>query len=191
MFKRGPILSGLLALALVFGLGVVLHWLTDSPDPVAQTNIVSLAILSEKKELRPQEQTLLHAAATYSDGARSKVTEGLAWHSSNDAVAAVDPTGRVEARKDGTADIVVQYEGVASPALTVVVKRSQQDTGDVQDYLKRAGFYRDRGDYLTALMELGKAKALEPHNKKVGAEMELTRQACLAEQRLGLMISCE
>ena len=54
----------------------------------------------------------------FSDGSETDVVKNLDWHSSDDSVVAVSEDGRVEARKDGFADITVRYEGITSPPLT-------------------------------------------------------------------------
>jgi hypothetical protein len=94
----------------------------------------------------------------------------------------------------------VRYEGTASPPLTLLVKAenpsSEADAAGViakiHEHIKIAGSYGDQGEYSTALAELAKAKSLDPANKTVQAELERTKKACLAEQRIGLTNSrCE
>ncbi len=55
----------------------------------------------------------------------------------------------------------------------------------VASYISRAKDYRVRGDYRTALAELETARASDPGNAEVRAEIEQTKRACLAEKRLG------
>ena len=128
------------------------------------------------------------------------MTKNLDWNSSDDSVVAVSDDGQVEARKDGFADITVRYEGIVSPPLTLMVRGESRSTepdaaqvaSKVQEHIKTAGSYRDRGEYLPALAELAKAKSLDPANYAVKSELETTTKACLAEQRIVLTnLRCE
>ena len=161
--------------------------------------IVALGIRGER-QLNPGEKTVLRVEGRFSDGSRAEVKENLHWQSSNDSVAAVNGDGQVEARKDGSSNITARYEGTASPPLTLMVKAenpsSEADAAGViakiHEHIKIAGSYGDQGEYSTALAELAKAKSLDPANKTVQEQLESTKKACLAEQRIGLNNSrCE
>jgi len=161
--------------------------------------IVALGIRGER-QLNPGEKTMLRVEGRFSDGSRAEVKENLHWQSSNDSVAAVNGDGQVEARKDGSSNITARYEGTASPPLTLMVKAenpsSEADAAGViakiHEHIKIAGSYGDQGEYSTALAELAKAKSLDPANKTVQDQLESTKKACLAEQRIGLNNSrCE
>jgi len=161
--------------------------------------IVALGIRGER-QLNPGEKTMLRVEDRFSDGSRAEVKENLHWQSSNDSVAAVNGDGQVEARKDGSSNITARYEGTASPPLTLMVKAenpsSEADAAGViakiHEHIKIAGSYGDQGEYSTALAELAKAKSLDPANKTVQDQLESTKKACLAEQRIGLNNSrCE
>ena len=161
--------------------------------------IVSLGIQG-KRQLDVGEKTVLRVGGRFSDGSETAVTKNLDWHSSDDSVVAVRGGGQVEGRKDGFADITVRYQGIASPPLTLLVRgESRSSEADVagvatkiQEHIKTAGSYRDRGDYSPALAELAKAKSLDPANKAVQSELESTTKACLAEQRIVLTnLRCE
>jgi hypothetical protein len=161
--------------------------------------IVSLGIRG-KRQLNVGEKSVLRVGGRFSDGGQTDVTKNLDWHSSDDSVVAVSRDGQVEARKDGFADITVRYEGIASPPLTLVVRGESRSTeadaaevvNRVQEHIKTAGSYRDRGEYSTALVELAKAKSLDPANKAIQGELESTKKACLAEQRIVLTsLRCE
>ena len=52
----------------------------------------------------------------------------------------------------------------------------------MQDHLKVARFLRERGDYTSALVELEKARAMDPGNLDVQSELENVRKACIAER---------
>jgi len=163
-----------------------------------------------KRQLDVGEKTALRVGGRFSDGSEAAVTKNLDWHSSDDAVVVVSGGGQVEGRKDGFADITVRYEGIASPPLTLMVRgetrpaemirgETQSAKADVaqvatkiQEHIKAAGSYRDRGDYSPALAELTKAKSLDPANQAVLSELESTTKACLAEQRIVLAnLRCE
>jgi serine/threonine-protein kinase len=64
-------------------------------------------------------------------------------------------------------------------------KRPRIKVGDnarVQEHLKVAKSFRERGDYADAIEELLKAASLDPTNKEVQADLEKTRKACNAER---------
>ena len=154
---------------------------------------VSLGIQG-KRQLDVGEKTALRVGGRFSDGSEAAVTKNLDWHSSDDSVVVVSGGGQVEGRKDGFADITVRYEGIASPPLTLMVRGEEpipakadvaRVATKIQEHIKTAGSYRDRGDYSPALAELAKAKSLDPANKVVQSELESTTKACLAEQRIG------
>ena len=161
--------------------------------------IVSLGIQG-KRQLNVGEKTILRVGGRFSDGSEAAVTKNLDWQSSEDSVVAVSQDGQVEARKDGFTDITVRYEGITSPPLTLVVRGESRSTeadpervaSKVQEHIKTAGSYRDRGEYSPALAELAKAKSLDPTNKALQGELESTTKACLAEQRIVLTnLRCE
>src|SRR5262249_1245809 len=153
--------------------------------------IVSLGIQG-KRQLNIGEKTVLRVRGRFSDGSETEVTKNLEWQSSDASVVAVSGSGQVEGRKDGFADITVRYEGIESPPLTLVVRKKSRATeadaarvaSKVEEHIKAAGAYHDRGEYSTALAELAKAKLLDPSNKAVQAELERIKKACLAEQRI-------
>ena len=189
------------AVVIVIGLAAMVFWffgVAGTKDADVK-KIVSLGIQG-KRQLNIGEKTVLRVGGRFSDGGETAVTKNLDWHSSEDSVVAVSQDGQVEARKDGFADITVRYEGVASPPLTLVVRGESRSTeadaarvaSKVQEHIKTAGSYRDRGEYSPALAELAKAKSLDPANKALQGELESTTKACLAEQRIVLTnLRCE
>jgi hypothetical protein len=54
----------------------------------------------------------------------------------------------------------------------------------IQDYVRVAKSLRERGEYEDASRELEKARAIDPTNSEVHAEIERTQKACHAEKRL-------
>jgi hypothetical protein len=109
--------------AVIIGAAVMAFW-SIGPSGTKDADvkkIVSLGIQGER-QLNAGEKTMLRVEARFSDGSKAEVTKNLRWQSSNDSVAAVNEDGQVEARKDGSSNITVRYEGTASPPLTLVVK---------------------------------------------------------------------
>lgn len=141
--------------------------------------IVSLAVHADKKELEVNQRIALTIRGKDSDGREVEIRQGVEWRSSDEGVLSVDSRGQVEAQKVGSADITARYEGLASLALTFTV------TDAIQDHLKIAKFFRERGEYSDAISELEKARSIDPENKLVLAELKKTRKACNAEKRLG------
>jgi hypothetical protein len=100
--------------------------------------------------------------------------------------------------KDAEVKKIVSLRGETRPAEMVrgETPPAKADVAQVatkvQEHIKTAGSYRDRGDYSPALAELAKAKSLDPANKAVLSELESTTKACLAEQRIVLAnLRCE
>jgi hypothetical protein len=56
---------------------------------------------------------------------------------------------------------------------------------NIASYINRAKSHRVQGNYAAALAELEKARAISPGSQEVFDEIEATRRACNAEQRLG------
>jgi len=159
------------------------------PPPV---RLVSLTVSADKREMRVKERMALRLNGTYSDGKRREVSAGVEWQSSDRAVASVNSRGEVEALREGRADITAETGGVLSAPLSLTIRGAVKKTdpeapanGKIQYYISAAKAYRDQGNYLGAISELEKARAIDPASKEVRVEIELTRKACNAEKRLG------
>jgi hypothetical protein len=187
--------------AVIIGVAIAAFWsiVPSGTKDADMKKIVALGIQGER-QLNPGEKTVLRVEGRFSDGSSAEVKNNLHWQSSNDSVAAVNGDGQVEARKDGSSNITVSYEGTASPPLTLVVKAEKRSSdadaaaviAKIHEHIKIAGSYGDQGEYSTALAELAKAKSLDPSNGTLQEELERIRKACLAEQRIGLTNSrCE
>lgn len=187
--------------AVIIGVAIMAFWsiVPSATKDADVKKIVALGIQGER-QLNPGEKTVLRVEGKFSDGSEAEVKKNLHWQSSNDSVAAVNGEGQVEARKDGSSNITVRYEGTASPPLILVVKAENPSSeanaarviAKIHEHIKIAGSYGDQGEYSTALAELAKAKSLDPSNETVQEELESIRKACLAEQRIGVMNSrCE
>jgi TIR domain len=173
------------AVVIVIGLAVIAFWFFALPGSkdADMKKIVSVGIQG-KRQLIIGEKIVLRVGGRLSDGSEADVTKNLDWRSSDESVVAVSVDGKAEARKEGFADITVRYEGITSPPWTLVVRGESRSAEaeaarvatEVQEHIKTAGSYRDRGDYSSALAELAKAGALDPVNKIVQAELERTRE---------------
>ena len=161
-----------------------------APLPI---RLVSLRVDAARRELKVEERVTLRATGKYSNGKQAEIPRGVEWHSSSRTIAAVDSAGRVVGRKAGKVDITAKYAGVVSSPLTLSVKEARGrvlpppavPVERIKNYLKRARFYSERGDYTQALSELEKARALDPTNQETRAEIASTKRACNAEKRLG------
>ncbi len=141
--------------------------------------IVSLAVHADKKELEVNQRIALTIRGKDSDGREVEIRQGVEWESTDERIVSVDSRGQVEAQKEGSADIIARYKELASLPLTFTVRDR------IQDHLKIAKFYRERGEYSDAISELKKARSVDPENKQVLAELKKTRKACNAEKRIG------
>lgn len=175
-------------LALALG-GLGYHYWSGGKKP----EVVSIAVQSDKQELQAGEKLGLKTAANLANGS---VADNLNvnWHSSNDAIVAVNAKGEIEAKKSGSADITASVQNVVSSPLTLTVKETKESSSSagptvaarVDELMVAARSALDRGDYGAALGELTKAKALDGQNKTVQSEFDRAKKACLAEQRIGL-----
>jgi serine/threonine protein kinase len=70
--------------------------------------------------------------------------------------------------------------------LTTVPTTEQKSPSNtkIQDHIRVAKNLRERGEYADASKELLKARAIDPSNKEVEAEMERTKKACDAERAI-------
>jgi hypothetical protein len=62
---------------------------------------------------------------------------------------------------------------------------AEQLRAKVVPYISRAKNFRAQGDYRAAMAELATARAVDPTSREVGAEIEQTKRACIAEKKLG------
>ncbi|MBI4524574.1 MAG: protein kinase [Deltaproteobacteria bacterium] len=94
----------------------------ESPSPPPPAQLVSLRVLTDKKELHVKEHVALKVQGEYSDGNVLNVAEGLQWQSSDPTIAQVDPRGEVLGIREGRAEITVSYSGLRASPVTLVVK---------------------------------------------------------------------
>jgi predicted Ser/Thr protein kinase len=94
--------------------------------PSSEVKLLSLAVVSDKKELNVNGRLLLTVKGKYSDGRENEILGGVRWESSDASVAVVNSRGEIEARKEGKAQITAKYSGLASPTYTFYVKAEPQ-----------------------------------------------------------------
>lgn len=185
---------------------------TEQPvtkTPVA-TKLTALTVSPGNREIKIQERLLLRVKARYSDGNEKGLSSGVEWRSSDSSVATVDVRGELLALRAGKIAVVARWGGIESLAVQIVVKESAgkpppepptpipvieppqvapvKPSGqiiNVSSYINRAKGYRVQGNYAAALAELEKARSVNPGSQEVVDEIEATRRACNAEQRLG------
>jgi serine/threonine protein kinase len=160
---------------------------------------VSVAIIGGRNEISVGARALFRAKAKYSDGTEEEVKKDIRWQSSNPSIVSVNAGGEVTGRNEGRAAITAFFDRASSEPLAMIVtpppKRQEPQTAsepisiptkaDVTQYVRAAKSYRDRGAYTEALVELQKARQIDPNNRDVQEEIAATRRACNAEKRLG------
>jgi TIR domain/Bacterial Ig-like domain (group 2) len=174
------------------------------------TKLVALAIFTERREVRTQERLSLRVKARYSDGNEKGLSSGVEWRSSDTAIASVDSRGELLALRAGKITVIARWGGIESSAVNILVRESPAkpppepptykpaveppqvtpakppvQTINIASYINRAKSHRVQGNYAAALAELEKARAISPGSQEVFDEIEATRRACNAEQRLG------
>ncbi|HSK31799.1 MAG TPA: protein kinase [Candidatus Limnocylindria bacterium] len=118
------------------------------PEPLPasiapEARLVSLAVLSDRKELDVNSRIRLTVRGKYSDGRENEIVGSVRWESSDGNVAVVNSRGELEARKEGKAQITATYSGLTSPGYTFFVKGVPQPekakSGDegIQDLRRR------------------------------------------------------
>ena len=108
-----------------------------------ESRLLSLAIISGKRDINVRERVLLTVKGKYSDGKENEIAAGVRWDSSDANVAVVNSRGELEGRKEGKAEIKARYGGVVSSAYIFQVKGSPEaqkveEPGDkIQDQRRR------------------------------------------------------
>jgi TIR domain/Bacterial Ig-like domain (group 2) len=192
----------------------VLAVTAPAEQPITKTpvaiKLLALTVSAANREIKIQERLLLRVKARYSDGNEKGLSSGVEWRSSDRSVATVDSRGELLALRAGKIAVVARWGGIESLAVDIVVKESagkpppepptsipviepsqvapvkpSGQTINVSSYINRAKGYRVQGNYSAALAELEKAHAVNPGSQEVVDEIEATKRACNAEQRLG------
>ena len=172
-----------------------------APSPfsgVAEPALVSLTIRGGKKEINIKGRVSLRAIGKNSDGREMEIKDGVRWESSDKRIATVNPQGEVIGQREGTVDIIARSGDKASKPLNLVVrvpvKRQEGQAArglpshriaELNDYIRTAKSYRDRGAYAEALVALQEASKIDPSSRDVQSEIAITRRACNAERTLG------
>jgi TIR domain/Bacterial Ig-like domain (group 2) len=192
----------------------ILTLTTPAEPPVTQspaaTKLVALTVSANNREIRIRERLLLLVKARYSDGKEKGLTSGVEWRSSDRSVATIDSRGELLALRAGKIAVVARCGGIESLSVDIVIKEPASkplpepptsppvveppqvpptkplvQSVNLAPYINRAKGYRVQGNYAAALAELEKARAGNPGSQEVIDEIEATRRACNAEQRLG------
>ena len=144
--------------------------------------LVYLTILPAKRELKANERITLRVKGQYSDGREAEINSGVEWKSSDERIASVDSRGRVLARASGDVRLSANYQGLKSPAITLVVKESPlpplsrpaqpsetpvitKPRPDIENTLKLARLYYEDGKYSESIAELNQVLKVDPDNK--------------------------
>lgn len=177
------------------------------PDPV---KLVALIIAGAKRELMTKEKVSLQVRGSYSDGSEKALSSGVAWQSSDKAIASVSSNGEIQALRAGQVKVVARADGLTSSPLYIVVKEAprrvpleaaaqkgaeaspvtltparEQLRLKTAPYINRAKDYRVQGNYAAALADLEKARRIDPASVEIANEIDQTKRACNAERKLG------
>jgi hypothetical protein len=169
--------------------------------------LASLTVSAPKRELKPNERTLLQLSGRYSDGTEKvlNLNNGVVWTISDERIALVDSRGRVTAKNSGDVQVSASYEGVTSPAIALIVKElpreirpapavgertkpplaEKQPRPNIESSLKLANVYYDDGKYAEAIAELDQAIRKDPDSREARALKTKVQRAWEAEKRLG------
>ena len=112
----------------------------ETPLPPPENRLVSLAIISAKRNINVKERVLLTVKGKYSNGNENEIMAGVRFESSDASIAAVNSRGEVEGKKEGKADVIARYAGVVSGVYTFYVKgnpEKQKEDETLQDERRR------------------------------------------------------
>ena len=180
---------------------------TDRPTtairaPAPVPTLRSLVVVSVKRELQANERMVLRAKGQYSDGKEIDVNDGIVWQSSDERIASIDSKGRVTAHRSGQVKLNASYEGVASPAISLIIKdpissepqlatepRQKPQTEkprapEIRENLRNASIFYEEGKYSEAMIELEHALRLDPESKDARSQRIKVLKAWEAEKKL-------
>ena len=107
--------------AAVGGLAVVgALILLFSGCPVTPPELESVSVSPGNPTVKVGESITFSASGVNSDGSSEKLTSGVTWSSSVEAVAAIDSAGSAEALTTGTTTITAAYEGLTGTSVLTV-----------------------------------------------------------------------
>ncbi|TMB73634.1 MAG: hypothetical protein E6J54_05800, partial [Deltaproteobacteria bacterium] len=108
-----------------------------------ETRLLSLAIVSSKRDINVQERVVLTVRGKYSDGKENEIGAGVRFESSDANVAVVNSRGELEGKKQGKAEVTARYADVVSGVYTFYVKggaenqKADQSGEPLQDQRRR------------------------------------------------------
>jgi serine/threonine protein kinase len=88
----------------------------------APRRVVSLVIRPEKNEFSVNEKVKVRFSVEYDDGYQQDLSDGVTWRSSNPSVVQIDPSGKVEGKSSGSADLIAWYGNVEARPIKLTVK---------------------------------------------------------------------
>jgi TIR domain-containing protein/Big-like domain-containing protein len=183
--------------------------------PVAVPKLVGLNVSSSKQELVESEKIALRARGRYSDNSERYLSSGIEWEVSDRTIAAVNENGELVARRPGKIRVVARSNDLSSAPVTFLIREArrnletpakpvktaepapaklptitEQAKGRILGHIDRARSFREQGNYVAALAELEKAKAIDAVNEEIRKEIDQTKRACNAEKVLGNKPNC-
>ena len=93
---------------------------TSRASPAAR-KVVSLVIRPEKDEFSVNEKIKVIFSVEYDDGYQQDISDGVTWRSSNPSVVQIDPSGKVEGKSSGSADLIAWYDNVEARPVKLTV----------------------------------------------------------------------
>lgn len=177
-----------------------------TPTPAPVPTLRSLIIVSVKRELEANERMVLRARGQYSDGKETEVNDGVTWKSSDERIASIDSKGRLTTHSKGQVRLNASYEGVTSPAISLLVKDVVRESRpepqipapsrstkpeiekprapDIRENLRNATIFYEEGKYPEATAELEHAIRSDPESKEARSLRIRVLRAWEAEKKL-------
>ncbi len=104
----------------------------ETPPPLPENRLLSLAIISAKRDINVKERVPLTVRGKYSNGNENEIVTGVRFESSDANVAAVNSRGEIEGKKEGKAEVTARYAGVVSGVYTFNVKGDPEKSKEDQ-----------------------------------------------------------
>jgi serine/threonine protein kinase len=101
---------------------------TSGPKRSPEMQIVSVAITPNQTTLAPRQRAGIRLRVEYVGGAREEIKDqtNVQWTSSDPSVLVTNPSGEIEAKGTGKAEVTARYKGVEAPSVTILVSQPAQ-----------------------------------------------------------------
>ncbi len=112
--------------------------------PPAAMKVTSLTIRPEKEDLKVNERMRATVSVKYDDGHQEEINHGVTWQSSNPEVLKIDPSGVVEGKSAGRADLLASYDNIKAPSVPLTVTEETKRNSAVEKNVVAVAIFANR-----------------------------------------------